>query len=139
MDDDRLKCVIILDNSLPIGLLANTACVLGMGLAHAAPNIMGKPLTDGGGVVHAGITTTPVPTLAADGDEVAKIADAARARHDELRLIDVTDAAQSTKNYEAYEEKLKASVPEELRYLGVAIFGPQKAVNSLTGRLPMLR
>jgi hypothetical protein len=88
------KCVIVLDKDLPVGLSANTAAVLGMGLSHAAPEIMGSVLTD---------------------------------------------AAQSTKDYAAYEEKLKQTAPGQLRYLGIGLFGPEKLINSLTGSLPMLR
>lgn len=140
MSKKENKCVIVLDKSLPVGLLANTAAVLGMGLAHAVPHIMGAKLTDAAGVDHSGITTIPVPVLAVVGNEVSRVANSAREAEEEgVQIIDVTDAAQTTKNYEAYEEKLKQTAPEALRYLGIGLYGPEKLVSSLTGSLPMLR
>lgn len=134
------KCVIILDKDLPVGLSANTAAVLGMGLSHAAPEVMGRVLTDAAGVAHAAITTIPVPVLGVDGPSVAGIADSARASAEQtLLIVDVTDAAQATKDYAAYEEKLKQTAPGQLRYLGIGLLGPEKLINSLTGSLPMLR
>lgn len=140
MSNETNKCVIVLDKELPVGLLANTAAVVGMGLSHEAPEIMGRVLIDAAGVPHAAITTIPVPILGVDGNKLASIAASARiSSGPSLLIVDVTDAAQSTKDYAAYEEQLKRTDPGQLRYLGIGLLGPKKMVNSLTGNLPMLR
>jgi hypothetical protein len=41
--------------------------------------------------------------------------------------------------YEDYTDKLAVTPSEELKYLGVALYGPKKLVNKLVGTLPLIR
>ena len=54
-------------------------------------------------------------------------------------MVDFSDVAQGCRTYSEWMDKA-ATIPEEdLRYLGLAICGPVKQVNRLTGNLPLLR
>ena len=61
MDQQNQKCVIILDEGLPLGLLANTAAILGITLGKKMPETVGPDVTDRTGSEHLGIIEFPVP------------------------------------------------------------------------------
>lgn len=132
------KCVMVLNGELPAGLLANTAGVLSVTLGRRVADILGPDVKDGAGESHAGLTKLPMPVLRATAEEVREI----RARATSLEgvlTVDVTDAAQSSKNYEDYERKISATAPEDLQYLGVALYGKKRPINRLTGSLSLLK
>ena len=60
------KCVLVLDETLPLGLAANTAAILGLTLGRRRPDLVGDDVTDGSGELHPGIVTLPVPVLRGD-------------------------------------------------------------------------
>ncbi|MBI2033427.1 MAG: DUF2000 domain-containing protein [Candidatus Levybacteria bacterium] len=128
----------MLDEALSLGLLCNTAAVLSLTLGKKIDGLIDKDLVDASGRVHTGLTNTPLPILKTSEMEVKKILQEAGLEKDIL-VVDITDAAQTTKNYKDYEEKLKGKKTEELKVLGIALAGTQKQVKSLTGNLGLLR
>lgn len=138
MNVTRAKCVIVMDQSLPVGLTANTAAILALTLGRRVDTIVGPDVADGSGAVHAGITTVPVPILKAESEAIKDIR-LRGSKQEGLLLVDFTDAAQTTKTYEDYTEKVSSVPSDELKYLGVALYGDKKVVDRLTGSLPLLR
>ena len=104
------KCVMILNEELPAGVLANTAGILGITLGKKVPENIGPDIYDKDGREHLGIVALPVPVLNADKEKL--------------------------KDYIA---KAAGAGEEELTYLGVGICGSKKLVNRLSGSLPLLR
>ena len=137
MREDRNKCVMVLDETLPIGLAVNTAGVLALTLGREVGKVVGPDVVDGSGMQHAGITTLPIPILRTSGETLRDLR--RRAEDEDLLVVDFTDAAQTSKTYEDYECKIAAVSTEQLNYLGVALYGAKKPVNRLTGSLPLLR
>ncbi len=60
---DNLKCVMVIDNRLPAGLIANTAAILGISLGRNMPQVVGADVHDQDGGLHPGIIEFPVPIL----------------------------------------------------------------------------
>ncbi|RSM53538.1 DUF2000 domain-containing protein [Amycolatopsis sp. WAC 01376] len=133
------KVAIVVDEGLPSGLAANTAAVLALSIGRQVETIIGPVIKDGDGSAHAGITTIPIPILTAAADKVREIRNDACTRDVELLVVDFTDCAQKTRNYADYGTLLEAATGSEINYLGVALYGPKKAVQRLTGSLPLLR
>ncbi len=135
--DADVKLAILVDKELPVGLLANSAAVLTLTLGRRLDQVIGPDVFDGSGERHIGITTVPLPILATTADVLRTL----RAKANELGLlvVDFCDAAQMTTTYEDYTARLEATPEPELRYLGIAIFGPKRLVNKLVGNLPLLR
>jgi len=132
------KCVLIVRDDLPIGLVANTAAVLALTLGKRVEGVLGPDVVDGSQQTHAGITSIPIPVLKAAGDELRSIK--ARADSDPgLFVVAFTNAAQTTATYADYTTKIGATPADELAYLGVALHGDKKSVSRLTGKLPLLR
>ena len=67
MDLQNEKCVMVIDETLPTGLIANTAGIMGITLGKEMPDTVGPDVTDKTGCSHRGIIQFPVPILKADG------------------------------------------------------------------------
>ncbi len=46
------KCVLVIDSELPIGLIANTAAILGITLGHKFGHIVGEDVSDASNQSH---------------------------------------------------------------------------------------
>ena len=135
-----VKCVIVVDHTLPVGLLANTAAVLAMSIGSQVAAIIGEDGQDKDGFVHRGITRAVVPVLKGDGALIRNLRDKLlRMESEALFFVDFCDVAQRCVDYADYLDKLQRTPAAELAYLGIAICGPDKPVNSLTGSLGLLR
>lgn len=131
--DDEL-CVLVLDDALPRWLAANTTAVLGVALGAHGLIQAGPELPDAEGVSHPGIGTRPLPVLTATREELPALRH--KATESNITVIDFNDAARNSHSYDEYERNLLA---EDTDYLGLALYGPRKAVKSLSGNLKSLR
>jgi hypothetical protein len=136
--NESTKCVMVIDSGLPLGLSVNTAGLLGATLGRRIERIIGPDVIDASGENHTGILNVPLPILSADADTIKAIREKAM-KFGELLVIDFTDTAQREVRYEDYTGKLAITPSEELKYLGIALYGPKKRVNKLVGNLPLLR
>jgi len=134
------RCAFIIDQALPQGLIANTAAILAMTLGKERPDLVGHDVRDADGNRHQGITSIVMPILASDADGIKALRGRAEINESAgLGLIDVTDTAQEAKNYGAYETRIGETRHDDLRYLGLCIYGPAALVRSLTGNLPLMK
>ncbi len=67
------KLVIVINVDLAIGLAANTAAVLVLSVGAKHPELIGTDIVDGSGQTHLGITTIPIPILAANTQKLTDI------------------------------------------------------------------
>ena len=140
MEQQEQKCVMVIDASLPLGLIANTAAILGTTLGSAKPDVVGRSVTDATGGTHLGINTVPTTVLQASEERLREL----RLRlyepeFEDLVVVDFSDVAQRIQIYEDYLSEAERTRTEEFRYFGLALYGNKKAVNRLTGMLPLLR
>ena len=134
------KCVMVIDENLPLGLIANTAAILGITLGKHRPETVGADVSDATGREHLGIIEFPVPILRGARETIRTIRE--RLYEPEfagLTTVDFTELAQGCRTYEEFIGKMAEVPEEELRYLGVALCGPRKQVDRLTGSMPLLR
>lgn len=134
------KCVMVLDESLPRGLLANTAAIMGVTLGKTLPEAVGADVTDQSGEVHPGIIAFPVPILRGTAEGIRELREKLRRPgFQDLTVVDSSDLAQGCGTYDEFTEKMARTPEGTLRYFGVAICGARKKVNQLTGSMPLLR
>ena len=134
------KCVMVIDETLPAGMIANTAAILGITLGKKLPEMVGADVTDQSGGEHLGIVSFPVPILGGTRPVIKRLRETlCQPDFQDLTVVDFSDLAQGCKTYGEFIGKM-ADVPEsDLRYLGIALCGAREKVDRLTGGLPLLR
>lgn len=122
----------VIDEHLPLGIIANTAAIMGITLGKKMPEVVGTDVTDKTGNEHLGIIEFPVPILKGNAESIKAI-------REKLYESDFSDLAQGCKTYDEFVEKMKEVSEIDLDYLGIAICGAKKKVNKLTGSMALLR
>ncbi len=140
MDFKNEKCVMVIDERLPLGIIANTAAIMGITLGKKMPEVVGADVADKTGNEHSGIIEFPVPVLRGDGEQIKAIREKLyEPDFRDLTVVDFSDLAQGCKTYDEFTEKMKNISEADLNYFGIAICGAKKKVNKLTGSMPLLR
>ena len=135
-----MKCVMIVNEELPPGLVANTTAALGISLASVVEGLIGEALEDGEGRIHAGITSIPIPILCLSPQELKERYHALlETSHEDLHIIGFSRIAQGSLSYEEYAAKLKTASEKSMDYAGFCLYGPKKKVNKFTGNIKMFR
>lgn len=135
-----MKTVVVVDRDLAPGLALNAFFILGVSLGAQLDAPLGPDLPDADGVIHPGITSFPVPVLAASRTELAAIrVAAAQASPESLLVLDFSNVAQSSATYPFYATRLVETRTLDCEYRAVLLRGPTKLVGRLTGSLPLFR
>lgn len=134
------KCVMVIDESLPSGIIANTAAILGITMGKKRPEVVGIDVTDKTGKVHSGIIEFPVPILKGNPELIRSIREKLYTpEYCDLTVVDFSDLAQGCNVYDEFIKEMAQAPETSLTYLGLAICGAKKKVNRLTGSMPLLR
>lgn len=140
MDLQNEKCVMIIDENLSLGIIANTAAIMGITLGKKMPEIVGTDICDRTGNRHLGIIEFPIPILKGNADIIKAIREKLyEPDFSDLTVVDFSNLAQGCKTYAEFIEKMKRAAETDLNYLGIAICGAKKKVNKLTGSMALLR
>ena len=95
MDWQNEKCVMVIDESLPLGMIANTAAIMGITLGKQMPEVVGADVTDRSGSEHLGIIEFPVPILRGTRSAIRRIRERLyQPDFQELTAVDFSDLAQ---------------------------------------------
>ena len=137
---DNSKCVLIIDEKLPLGIIANTAAILGVSLGRQLPQLVGSDVIDSTGNTHLGIIELPVPVLRGNAESLNELrAKLYAPEFADLTVVDFSGLAQSCRTYPEFIDKMQLTAETDLHYLGLAICGTAKKVNKLTGSMALLR
>ncbi len=131
------RCVIVVDEALPPGLAANAAAVLALTLGAMEPELVGAGFVDADEGSHPGLIPIGLPVLKAPRVDLGGLR--ARAGDAGLGVIDFPTLGQQTNDYDEFRGGVARTPAAELEYLGVAVYGPRRAVGRVTGNLPLLR
>ena len=131
-----MKAAIVLDETLPAGLLANAAACIATGIFSGETEPMGAQI-EGADCTFISITKIGIPILRKGHKDFQELL--TRARTNNLKTMVFTHEAQSTNNYEEYTERVKGRKLEELKVIGIGVIGEDKAVTKFAGDLPLLR
>ena len=134
----KIKWVVVVDESLPPGLIANAAVCMAISVGKTIPQLVGPSGADASGQVHAGLPWTGCSVLSADRATIHDIRKRAAARPG-IHLVDMAEQAQTSRVYDDYLQALAETSGDDLSYYGISLVGPRNAVDKLVGRLPLLR
>lgn len=139
MNEER-KCVMVVDENLPLGIIANTTAILGNTLGSHYPNTVGKDVLDKNENEHLGIIEIPIPILKGNKEFLNNLRDTLyKEEYKDMIVADFSDVAQSCKTYDEYIDKISKIESNNINYFGIAIYGTKKQVNKLTGSIGLLR
>lgn len=140
MNVENEKCVIVVDENLPLGIIANTAAILGITMGMKMPDVVGNDVLDLEGNPHMGIIQFPVPILKGNTEILKKLRTRLfEPQFSELTVVDFSDLAQGCKTYNEFIGKMANTSESRLNYIGIAVCGNKKQINKLTGSIPLLR
>lgn len=140
MNVENEKCVIVVDENLPLGIIANTAAILGITMGMKMPDVVGEDVIDSDGNPHMGIIQFPVPILKGNTEILKSIRTKLfDPQFSKLTVVDFSDLAQGCKTYDEFIGKMANTSESKLNYIGIAICGNKKQINKLTGNMPLLR
>lgn len=140
MNIQNEKCVMVFNEELPYGIIANTAAIMGITLGKYKPEYVGPTVIDQDGYEHLGIITFPVPILKASRQKINEIRELLyNPQFADLTVVDFSDIAQSCNIYDEYIKKATNTSKQQFQYYGIALCGTKKLINKLTGSLPLLR
>ena len=133
-----LRCVIVVDESLPPGLAANATGMLAVTLGATVAGLPGAALVDADGDVHCGLIPQGLTVLRAPADRLSDLRTQAAAGED-VGVIDFPTDCHQTTDYDAVRRRIAGIPAADLRYLAILLYGPRRAVSRLTGNLALLR
>lgn len=132
------KMVVIVSAEAPVGVALNTAALLGVGLGHHHDDVVGEDSVDAAGGIHTGMCAHPIPVLRATPEQLHDLRAEAAAR-DGITVHDMNQVAQRSRTYDQMQTTLSGTKPEDIEYLGLALYGPRRTIDSLTGALALYR
>ena len=133
-----LRCVIVVDESLPPGLAANATAMLAVTLGATVAGLPGAALVDADGDVHPGLIPQGLTVLRAPADRLSDLHARAAASED-VGLIDFPTDCQQTTDYDEVRRRVAGIPAAHLCYLAILLYGPRRSVSRLTGNLALLR
>ncbi len=136
-ENDPQRCVIVIDSALPPGRAANAAAVIALTLGKRHPALAGADLVDASGVAHPGLIPIGIAVLAAPAEELGAVRDKALGRG--VDVVDFPSQGQETTDYAAFGAAVAEVATDGLRYVGVGLLGPRKAVGKIVGKYGLLR
>lgn len=134
----EVRVVIVLDEALTIGYAANAAAVLALTLGSLAPELPGRDPVDADGCRHPGLIPFGPPILKSASGELKVVRDRALALGG-VTVVDFPVHGQRTNDYETFCALVAATPAAAMQYLGIALYGPRRAINKLVGNLSLLR
>lgn len=134
------KAVVIVDREIPLGLLANAIAVVSFSLGQAVPELCGGEVADSSGNTYRGVIRIPLPILAAKPERMLQIRDAVRdAKFEGVVSVDFTEQGQRPQTYEEYAAVMAGTQGADIVHRAIALYGPRKQIDKLSGNLPLLR
>ncbi len=134
-----IRLAIVINPTLPLGLIANTAGAISIGLGAKFPVLAARQLTDREERTIDISSNMPVPILQADAETIRFLLLKTLPVEDDRAIIPFPAFARSLHDYREYEATFpnRDLAGEAIDGLGLA--GPSKWVKSLTGSLKLLR
>jgi hypothetical protein len=130
---------VIVEPTLPLGLLANTVATISIGLGAAVPFLGNTLMTDAAGRGFRNSADRPVPILQASHATIGVLLLRAVQEPQGAAVVVFPRFARSLRAYSDYRDQMPTRDPSQEAIDGLGLAGPEKRVRSLTGSLKLLR
>ncbi|RCV51450.1 DUF2000 domain-containing protein [Marinitenerispora sediminis] len=129
------KMAIVVREDLAAWQKLNVTAFLAGGAGSDVDSLVGKPYEDGSGNRYLPLIGQPVVVHSAGAEQLARAWERAVARG--LRVGVYTEELFGTDNDEDNRAAVRAVPAEELRLVGIAVYGPRNSVAAALKRLPL--
>ncbi|MEU7896177.1 DUF2000 domain-containing protein [Nonomuraea sp. NPDC049152] len=129
------KIGIVVREDLAVWQKLNVTAFLSSAVAGGEPETVGQPYEDGSDNVYLPMFRQPVLVYASDEEGLARVRERAMARG--LRVAVYTEELFKTGNDDDNRAAVRAVEAEDLRLVGLAIYGPKNAVDKVTKGLSL--
>lgn len=133
----RLKWVVVVNDSVPVGRMANAVACIAASTGSAVAGLVARGGPDAAGYPHPGLPWAGCTVLAASGEVMARTRSAAASAAGVL-VVDMPASAQTHRIYDDYLAELAGTAPEDLDPCAISIVGPRNRVDKIIKRLPLL-
>nr|WP_321456769.1 DUF2000 domain-containing protein [uncultured Cohaesibacter sp.] len=138
--NNEFRLAIVVNPDMPVGLIANTASAIAVGLGAKCPTLAACNLLDVKGRAIDISSRLPVPILQASQEAIGLLLlKAIEKRNDEAVIVPFPAFARSLHDYADYESSFPQRDLEAEVIDGLGLLGPSKWIRSLTGSLKLLR
>lgn len=97
------KGVMVIDETLPLGIIANTAGILGDSIGAYVPEFVKVDVVDQSNYEHKGIVTILIPILKGNRDCMKELRSKLYEKtNEQIVTVNFSDLAQGCKNYTEY-------------------------------------
>ncbi|MCP9212610.1 DUF2000 domain-containing protein [Streptomyces cucumeris] len=124
------KIAVIVRDDLADWQKLNVTAFLSSGLAHATDEMVGKAYEDASGNTYLPMFREPVLVYAADSPGLTRTRSRALSRG--LATAVYTEELFSTGNEDDNRAAVRAVAADDLRLVGLAVYGPRNAVDKVT-------
>lgn len=133
------KCVLLIDPLLSTAVIANVAGILSMSIGSKAEGLVGEDIIDKNNFIHGGLSQLPIPVLGASKQELREIIIKVQQEVDQdILAVDFNNFSQQARTYEEYTDFIQKSLTDEIVYMGIALYGNKKSINTLTKKLKLI-
>lgn len=130
------RCVVVVDESLPVGRAANAAAVLALTVGQRHPSLVGAPLVDASGHAHPGLIAHGIAVLSASTETLSTLR--RQAQDAGFDVVAFPVQGQQTTDYEAFRATVATLETAGLGYVGLAFVGSRKPLRKLVSKLGLL-
>lgn len=133
------KCVLIIDEQLSVGEIANVSAVLSVSVGSKIKGLVGVDIQDKNGFLHQGLTQLPIPVLGTSNNRITKIIDTIKTEPlAGILVFDFNNYSKQARTYDEYISLIESASDEDIKYLGIALYGTKKQINRLTSGLKLI-
>jgi hypothetical protein len=134
-----IRLAIVINPALPLGLIANTAGAISIGLGAKFPALAARQLTDREERTIDISSNMPLPILHADAETIRSLLLKTLPVRNDRAIVPFPAFARSLHDYREYEATFPDRDLADEAIDGLGLAGPSKWVKSLTGSLKLLR
>lgn len=137
-DASEDRCVIVINQDLPLGLAINAASIVGVGIGNKIKQLIGQDLISADGVDYPGVISSSLPILKTTNEMIKKIQKDC-SKIEEIYFFPFSLIAQSCKSYDDYAQKLTSTQDQNIQIAAIGLVGKKSKVNKLTGNLLLFK
>ena len=133
------KIILVLRADLALGTLVNVAACLTAGIIAGVPVLAGHALEDQAGLRSLASSHVPIVALKGGTDAFVRILTEIKSQQDKGLLCVFPAYARDIHQAQDYWVQHHEHTHDGSELLGLALYGPKKWLNRLSGNLPLLR